>query len=156
MTRYDRVIPPGGTGQITLGIDTSKEIDEFEKKAVVWSNDPQRKRVALYLKGAVKPHISIIPGGYISLQGVKGQVPTEKLDIINNHKQPFKITTVIHDLPDLIHWRVKENVPGFSYTLEVEDISTKAGEYAGHLILQTDQPQKPELVIIVNGYIEEN
>jgi hypothetical protein len=155
VTRYDRVIPPGGTVQITLGIDTSKEIDEFEKKAVVWSNDPQRKSVALYLKGEVQPHISIIPGGYISLQGVRGQVPAEKLDIINNHPQPFKITTVIHDLPDLIHWRVKENIPGFSYTLEVEDISKKAGEYAGHLILQTDQPQKPQLVIIVNGYIEE-
>jgi hypothetical protein len=156
VTRYDRVIPPGGTGQITLGIDTSKEIDAFEKKAVVWSNDPQRKSVALYLKGEVKPHISLIPGGYLSLQGVWGQVPAEKLDIINNHKQPFKITTVIHDLPDLIHWRITENVPGFSYTLEVEDISKKAGEYAGHLILQTDQPQKPELLIIVNGYIEEN
>ena len=155
MTRYDRVIPPGGTGQITLGIDTSKEIEEFEKKAVVWSNDPQRKSVALYLKGKVKPHISLIPGGYLSLQGVKGRVPVEKLEIINNHKKPFKIKTVIHDLPDLIHWQIKENVPGFSYTLEVEDISKKAGEYTGHLILQTDQPQKPELLIIVKGYIEE-
>ena len=155
MTRYDRVIPPGGTGQITLGIDTSKEIGEFNKKAVVWSNDPQRKSVALYLKGEVKPHISLIPGGYLSLQGVWGQVPAEKLEIINNHKQPIKIKTVIHDLPDHIHWRLKENVSGFSYTLEVEDISKKAGEYTGHLILQTDQPQKPELVIIINGYIEE-
>ena len=155
MTRYDRVIPPGGAGQITLSIDTSKEIDEFEKKAIIWSNDPQHKSVALYLKGKVKPHILIIPGGYLSLQGVRGQVPAEKLDIINNHKQPFKITAVIHDLPDLIHWRIKENVPGFSYTLEVEDISKKAREYTGHLILQTDQPQKPELLIIVKGYIEE-
>ena len=156
MTRYDRVIPPGGTGQITLEIDTSKEIDEFQKKAVVWSNDPQRKSVALYLKGEVKPHISLIPGGYLSLQGVKGRVPAEKLDIINNHQQPFKITAVIHDLPDHIHWRLKENIPGFSYTLEVEDISTKAGEFSGHIVVQTDLTQKPELVIIVNGYIEEN
>jgi hypothetical protein len=156
VTRYDRVIPPGGTGQITVEIDTSKEIDAFEKKAVVWSNDPQRKSVALYLKGEVKPHISIIPGGYISLQGVKGRVPVEKLDIINNHKQPFKIIGFISDLPDHIIWRLKENKPGFSYRLEVEDISNKAGEYTGHLIVQTDLAQKPKLVIIVKGYIEEN
>ena len=156
MTRYDRVIPPGGTGHITLEIDTGKEIDEFHKKAVVWSNDPQRKKVALYLKGEVKPHILLIPGGYLSLQGVKGRVPAEKLDIINNHKQPFKISSVIHDLPDHIHWRLKENISGFSYTLEVEDISTKAGEFSGHLVVQTDLAQKPELVIIVNGYIEED
>jgi hypothetical protein len=156
VTRYDRVIPPGGTGQITLGIDTSKEIDEFEKKAVVWSNDPQRKSVTLYLKGEVKPHISLIPGGYLSLQGVKGQVPVEKLEIINNHKKPFKIKTVIHDLPDHIHWRLNEIKPGYSYTLEVEDISTKASEFSGHIVVQTDLAQKPELVIVVTGYIQEN
>ena len=156
MTRYDRVIPPGGTGQITLEIDTSKEIDEFQKKAIVWSNDPQEERIALFLKGEVKPHISLVPGGYLSLQGIRSQVPVEKLEIINNHKQPLKITAVIHDLPDQIQWRLKENIPGFSYTLEVGVISTKAGDFSGHLVVQTDLTQKPELVIIVNGYIEEN
>ena len=156
MTRYDRVIPPGGTGQITLGIDTSRVNAEFEKKAVVWSNDPQRKSVALYLKGEVKPHISLVPGGYLSLQGVKGRVPAQKLDIINNHEQPFNITSIISDLPDNIIWRLKEIKPGYSYTLEVEDISTKAGQYSGHLVLRTDQLQKPKLVIIVSGYIAEN
>jgi len=156
VTRYDRVIPPGGTGQITLGVDTSKVIAEFQKKAVVWTNDPQRKSVALFLKGEVKPHISLVPGGYLSLQGVVGRVPAEKLDIINNHEQPFKITSIISDLPNNIIWRLKEIKPGYSYTLKVEDISTKAGQYSGHLVLQTDQLQKPELVIIVNGYIEEN
>lgn len=156
MTRYDRVIPPGGTGKITLGIDTSKEIDEFQKKVIVLSNDPQRKRIALYLKGEVKPHIALVPGGYLSLQGVQGRVPAEKLEIINNHKQPFKITGVVNKLPDHIKWRLKEIKPGYSYTLGVEDISKKAGDFTGHLIVRTDQPQKPELVIIVSGYIEGN
>jgi hypothetical protein len=156
VTRYDRVIPPGGTGQITLEVDTSKVRAEFQKKAMVWSNDPQRKSVALYLKGAVKPHISLVPGGYLSLQGVKGRVPAEKLDIINNRKQPFKITRIISDLPDNIIWHLKEIKPGYSYTLKIEDISTKAGQYSGHLVVRTDQLQKPQLVIIVNGYIEEN
>ena len=156
MTRYDRDIPPGGTGQITLGIDTSKEIDEFEKRVFVLSNDPQRKRMALHLKGEVKPHISLVPGGYLSLQGALGQVPGEKLEIINNHKQPFKITGVVNKLPDHIKWQIVETKPGYSYTLEVDDISKKTGDYSGRLIVQTDQPQKPELVIIVTGYIEEN
>lgn len=156
MTRYDRVIPPGGTGEITLGIDTKSVRGEFEKKAIVWSNDLPRRSVALYLKGEVKPHISVVPGGYLSLQGVKGRVPKEKLDIINNHKQPFNIIRIISDLPDNIVWHLKKIKPGYSYTLEVEDISTKAGEFSGHLVVQTDLPQKPELVIIVNEYIEEN
>jgi hypothetical protein len=133
VTRYDRVIPPGGTGQITLGIDTSRVREEFQKKALVWSNDPVRKSVALYLTGEVKP----------------------MLEIINNHEQPFKITGVDNDLPDHIKWHLEEIKPGYAYTLEVEDISKKAGEFSGHLIVRTDQPQKPELVIIVNEYIKE-
>jgi hypothetical protein len=154
VTRYDRVIPPGGTGEITLGIDTNSVRGEFEKKAIVWSNDLPRRSVALYLKGEVKPHISVVPGGYLSLQGVKGRVPAEKLEIINNHTHPFKITTITSDLPDNIIWHLTEIKAGYSYLLEVEDISKRPGEYSGHLVLRTDQPQKPELVIIVKGYIE--
>jgi hypothetical protein len=40
--------------------------------------------------------------------------------------------------------------------MEVEDISTKAGEFSGHLVVHTDLTQMPELVIIINGYIEED
>jgi hypothetical protein len=156
VTRYDRVIPPGGTGQITLGIDTSRVRDEFEKKAIVWSNDPVRKSVALYLTGEVKSHISLVPGGYLALEGVKGKVPREMLEIINNHRQPFKITGVDNDLPDHIKWRLEEIKPGYAYILAVEDISKKAGEFSGHLIVRTDQPQKPELEIIIKGYIKED
>jgi hypothetical protein len=129
---------------------------KFQKKAMVWSNDPQRKSVALYLKGEVKPHISLVPGGYLSLQGAKGRVTAEKLQIINNHTQPFKITSIISDLPVNIIWHLKEIKPGFSYMLIVEDISKTAGQYSGHLVVRTDQSQKPEFVIIVSGYIAEN
>jgi hypothetical protein len=115
-----------------------------------------RRSVALYLMGEVKPHISLVPGGYLALRGLKGQVPKEKLEIINNHRQPFKVTGVDNDLPDHVQWRLEEIKPSYSYVLEVENISKKAGEFRGHLIVRTDHPQKPELVIIVNGDIREN
>ena len=84
VTRYDRVIPPGGTGTVTLAVDTSRVIGEFQKRAVVWSNDSEQRSVALYLKGEVTPLISLEPGGYVGLWGVKGQVPVESIEIINN------------------------------------------------------------------------
>lgn len=154
MARYDRVIPPGGTGEITLTIDTGKVRGNFEKKAIVWSNDQERMSVALYLRGEVKPHILLEPGGYLSLWGVKGRVPKEHLDIINNHTRPFKLTGIDSDLPDHIRWRLEEIRPGYIYKLEVEDVSKRAGDYTGHLNIRTDNPKKPELVIIINGSIE--
>ncbi len=154
MTRYDRVIPPGGTGKITIKIDSTAVRGEFEKKAVVWSDDPERVSIVLYLKGEVKSHISIEPGGYLSLWGVKGRVPGEHIDIINNHEEPLRITGIDNDLPDHIRWNLKEIRAGHVYRLEVEDISETAGDYTGHLYIRTDNPLKPELTIIVTGDIK--
>ena len=153
MARYDRVIPPGGMGNITLTIDSNKVRGDFRKKAIVWSNDPERMSVALYLEGEVISHISLDPGGYLSLWGVKGKVPRGHLDMINNHKNPIKITGAESDLTDHIVWHIEEIKPGYVYRLEVEDISKTAGDYTGHLIIRTDSPRKPELVIIINGHI---
>lgn len=154
MARYDRAIPPGGTGNVTLKIDSSSVRGEFEKKAIVWSNDPDRMSVALYLKGEVKAHISLEPGGYISLTGVKGEAPPGHVEIINNHESPVKIIGVDNDLPDRVRWRIEEITPGFAYRLEVKDISTKGGDYTAHLTIRTDNSEKPELTLIVRGEIK--
>jgi hypothetical protein len=128
-------------------------IGEFQKRAVVWSNDSDRRSIALYLKGVVTPLISLEPGGYVGLWGVIGQVPVESIDIINNLGEPIKITGIENELPLKIKYNLEEIKPGFSYRLEIQDISPEAGEYVGHLKVRTDHPQKPEFTLIVNGYI---
>ena len=155
MARYDGVIPPGGTGEITLKIDTSRIRGKFQKKAIVWSNDPDRRSIALYLTGEVKPHISIEPGGYVSFWGVKGQVASAHLDIVNNNKRPLKIVGIDNDLPERIRFHLKEIRAGYIFRIVIEDISETAGECTGHLIIGTDNRQKPELIIIINGQISE-
>jgi hypothetical protein len=89
----------------------------------------ERISIALYLTGEVKPHISLEPGGYLSLGGVKGKVPREHLDIINNHKRPLKIVGIDNDLTDHVRLNLEEIKPGFVYRLEVEDVSKLAGDY---------------------------
>ena len=153
MARYDRVIPPGGTGKVTLTIDTSRVRGEFEKKAIVWSNDPDRRSEALYLTGAVKAHISFEPGGYISLWGNKSEVLQGHVEIINNHEGPVKIIGVDNDLPRRLRWRLEKIKPGFVYRLEVEDISKEEGNYTAHLTIRTDNPKKPTLTLMVRGEI---
>jgi len=155
VARYDEVIPPGGRGKVTIEIDSSRIRGEFEKKAIVWSNDPDRMSVALYLKGEVKAHISLEPGGYISIAGVKGEAPPGHVEIINNHESPVKLTGVDNDLPDRIKCRIEEIKPGFVYRLEVEDISKNEGHYTAHLTIRTDNPEKPEIPLIVRGEIRE-
>ena len=150
------MIPPGGKGTITLTVDTKTIRGEFRKKALVWSNDPNNKSVTLRIRGKVVPHISINPGGYISLFGKIGQIPAQHIVLKNNHTQPLEILTVEHDLGGLIKWQLKKEKPGYVYKLDVEDTSKEPGTYNGHLYVKTDNPQKPELIIIVNGQIEGN
>jgi hypothetical protein len=141
---------------VTLTVDTRKVIGEFQKRAVVWSNDSGRRSIALYLKGAVTPLISLEPGGYVGLWGVKGQVPAESIEIMNNLSIPIHITGVDNELPQNVRWNLEEVKAGYTYRLRVTDVSTEAGEYTGHLIVKTDHPQKPEFVVIVNGYITDD
>ncbi len=121
----------------------------------MWSNDSERRSIALYLNGVVTPFISLEPGGYVGLWGVKGQVPVESIEIINNYSEPVEITGVENELPQKVRWNLEEIKPGFTYRLKVEDISAKGGEYTGHLVVKTDHPLKPQFVVIVNGYITE-
>lgn len=86
--------------------------------------------------------------------GVKGQVPEESLHIINNREKPLKITGVEDDLPGRIRWKLEKIKPGYLYRLTVQDVSRSAGDYTGHLIIKTDNPHKPALVVIINGLVE--
>ena len=153
MAHYDRLIPPGGIGKITLTIDTNSVMGVFRKKAVVWSDDLDRRSVALYLMGEVKPQISIEPDDLVSFTGVKGKIPPKHINIINNTKAPIKITKIDNFLEDHIRWRLKEVKPGYIYRLEVEDISKVGGDYGGHLAVHTDHPKMPELTILIKGQI---
>ncbi|MCP4669017.1 MAG: hypothetical protein GY849_21990, partial [Deltaproteobacteria bacterium] len=107
---------------MTVTIDTERVRGGFEKKAIVWSNDLERRSIVLFLRGEVKPHIAIEPGGYVSLRGIEGEVPGGRLDIVNHNKSPIKIAGIDNDLPARIAWRLKEIKPGFVYKLEIEDI----------------------------------
>ena len=121
----------------------------------MWSDDLEKRSVALYLAGKVKPHISLKPGGYLSLWGVKGRIPSQHLEITNNHDKPLKIKCIESDLKDRIRWTLKEAKAGYIYRLEVVDISKTTGDYTGHLYVRTDNTLKPELVIIINGHVSE-
>ena len=50
----------------------------------------------------------------------------------------------------------KEIKPGYIYKLKIEDISKRAGNYTGHLTVRTDRPEKPKLVVIIDGEVTEN
>lgn len=153
MTRFPRVLPPGGSGEIEVAVNSNEVMGPFEKKVMVWSDDPQNSNLVLVLSGEVKPYVILEPGGYLSFWGKPGSAPKEEIEIINNHPHPLMVTGIEHDLGDRIAWSLQERVPGRSYRLWVEDLSGGHEAYAGHLVLRTNLPMKRELTIIVKRHV---
>jgi hypothetical protein len=153
VVRYDRIIPPGGKGSITLEVNSRTVRGKFEKKAMIWSDDASQMSIAVYVRGEVQPNVELTPGGYLSLWGTIGKTIKAHVDITNNHKEPMRITRVWHDMASHVKWKLTPIHPGYAYRLTVTDQSRSPAEYIGHLWLETDLPQEPELTIIVSGTV---
>jgi hypothetical protein len=138
-----------------VSIDSRTLLGPFEKTVLVMSDDPERAGLLLRLQGDVKALTAFDPGGYVALEGSPGKVPPEKLRLLNYDKKPLRITRSRSDLKDRIRWRIREIRAGYEFELVIEDRSTAPGEYTGRLILETDNPLKPELVVIVRGDVGE-
>lgn len=58
VARYDRVIPPGGPGEITLSIKPYSVEGQFQKQAKGKINDPKRPEAVLVLQGGSRNALS--------------------------------------------------------------------------------------------------
>jgi hypothetical protein len=123
----------------------------FHKRVLVWCDDPVTGSMVLELRGEVKPVVTFEPGAYVSLWGTPGSVRKEELTLINHYDKPLHITGVRSDLTNRIHWQIREIRAGFEFKLTIEDRVQTPGDYTGHLFLETDNPLKRELIVIVRG-----
>ena len=73
MANFDKAIPPGGEGKITLTVRTKGYQGMIRKAARVKTNDPANKNVVLVVKAMVKnPHLCIFPVCQVFRQGGSG------------------------------------------------------------------------------------
>jgi hypothetical protein len=69
---YDRQIPPGGQGKITLTIVPYSVLKKFAKHTKVFLNDPQHPEITLTMQGWGLPMIDIEPHHIVRFQGKQG------------------------------------------------------------------------------------
>ncbi|MEW6386855.1 MAG: DUF1573 domain-containing protein [Thermodesulfobacteriota bacterium] len=148
---YDRRIPPGGEGKITLGIKPYSVIHPFQKKTKVRFNDPGQPEVVLVLKGKARPMIEIQPSHIVRLRGSVGQDLRGQVRFTSNLPFPLEITKYQTNVGDKIEVHLHAEVPGKVYVLEVRNKSREAGHYAGKIDLFTNSQQRPRLLVRVFG-----
>ena len=65
MTRFDRVIPPGGEGMVTLNVNLKGFQGKVWKDATIISNDLRQPSFQIVLQGKVRPYIELRPGSFV-------------------------------------------------------------------------------------------
>ena len=151
--KYDKSIPPGGQGGITLTIKPFSVIHQFKKETKVRLNDPDQPRLVLTMTGVAQPFIEIQPSHIVRLRGASGDDIRGQVRFISHLPTPFKITEYRTTIPDKIEVTLKPEVPDKVYVLEVRPKGQQSGPYAGVIELFTNSKERPRLIVRVFGEI---
>ena len=152
MAHFDRVIPAGGEGKVTIKVDLRGYQGKVWKSATVTSNDPQRSSVTINLQGKVKPWIDIQPSRVIHFRKALGGEEEKSVDLISSD-QPFSILKVETTLIEKIRFQIETVTEKKHYRLKVAPL-VKQGSYSGTLKCLTDHPKKPEILLQVIGQFD--
>ena len=152
MARFDRAIPPGGEGKITLQINTSGFGGSIHKTARVTTNDPKRPDLKIGLKGHVWTPVEVKPRR-VYLKGIVGD-PLEKLVHLRAQKQePLVLQIEEISSPEKIAANLKELEKGRLFELRFTNQVRNKIRYREQVKLKTNYPEKPEITIGVMGLI---
>lgn len=150
MAHFDRTIPPGGEGKITLKVDTSGYQGAIRKKAKVYTNDPRNNVEVLTIRAFVKVPIHLSPR-YVYLRGLAGQKITKTVRVRAQGDKPLKLEPSSFDLSTKVTYRIEEVEPGLVFKVHFTTIPGPAETYRGVLKLKTNYPEKPEITIRIRG-----
>jgi hypothetical protein len=151
--KYDKSIPPGSQGVITLTIKPFSVIHRFKKETKVRLNDPDQPLLVLTVTGVAQPFIEIQPSHIVRLRGASGDNILGQVRFTSHLPTPFKITEYRTNIPDKIEVTLKAEVPDKVYVLEVRPKGQQSGSFAGVIDLFTNSKERPRLIVRVFGEI---
>jgi hypothetical protein len=150
VARFDKVIPPGQEGKVTLSVKTKNMSGKFAKSATISSNDPKKPTIKIRLKGEVKQYISVKPSPRLYLTGHEGDIITKTLKIINHQDSPLKLTHIESTIDDKIDYQLKHLAEGKEYELTVKTQKGVDGRSRGKITVTTNNEKKPKIEIRVS------
>ena len=150
MVQYDRTIPPGGVGQITLEVNTAGLQGKITKSAQVTTNDPQQRHTKIYLSINVRTHIIVEPGSKILLRGIVGEDIRRVVHIRPADDQPLEIVKITSNLGSTIDYKLSSKEGSHQYDLEVVSKATGKKTASGFITLRTNHPKKSVLKLSVH------
>jgi hypothetical protein len=149
VAQFDRAIPPGGEGKITLEIRTKGYQGDMHKAARVMSNDPKNPQLTITMKGKIWAPIQINPR-HVHLRGAVGDKLEQVVRVQGEKEEPLMVKLASVSIPDKLGVELRETEKGRGYEVKIQNKVAGEATYAGQVKLTTNYPEKPELVIRVS------
>lgn len=150
MASYDKAIPPGGEGKITLKVHTKGYQGKIYKSAKVNTNDPKQNIIRLGIKAFVNVPIFISPG-HVYLQAAEGQKASRKIEIRAGLDRPLTLQPEQFNLKEKVTYRIHEIEKGRKFSILFTTIPGPPGNYSGFLKLRTNYPEETVVTIQIRG-----
>jgi hypothetical protein len=152
VARFDRTIPPGGEGSITLEVNTKSKQGNIHQTARVFTNDPKRSQLTIGIAGHVWTPVLLNPK-YARLRGVLGEKTKTTIRLKSQKQDPLMLELVSVSIPEKVDVALKELEKGRVWELQVENKVHEQKNYSGHIKLKTNYPEKPDLNVRISGQI---
>ena len=150
MPRFDRAIPPGGEGKITLQVKTAGYQGKITRGAKVYSNDPRNQPESISIGLFVRVSIRVSPRS-VNFRGEAGQTLTKTVHIRSGLNKPLTIEPTVFDLDKKVQYRIEPVQEGKNFRIVFTNIPGSAENYRGFLKLKTNYTEKPEIMIPIRG-----
>ena len=150
MAQFDRTIPPGGAGKITLRVETNDRQGKLRKGARVYTNDPLKKLERISIEAYVKTAIRLSAKS-VYFNGKIGDIIIKTIDIKGQPDKPLKLESNHFDLENKVTYRIEEIETGRIYRIHFTSVPGPAIKYRGLLKLRTNYSEKPEITIGIRG-----
>ena len=149
---YDKEVPPGGSGKISLTINTKGLKGKNLKAVVVNTNDLKLPTLRLQLALEIVAPIQVDPPS-VQFDALQDDVKQQRVVIIvNNTDTPLELTDIKHEGAKL-DTELKALKPGKEFELTVTAVPPFDSEYLdGVITLGTNLPKMPRLTITAKGH----
>lgn len=142
-------IAAGRTGDVAVTIDTNVLSGDVRMGVAFATNDPDRPRVELSVKGRVKPLVEVVPPSAVSIVAFRSDPAEGAVTIVNNDDVPLRITGVDPG-SGLFRAELGTVTEGAAYRLRiVSSAAAPPGRHEGRVVVRTDNRRAPELPVVV-------
>lgn len=116
--RYDKAIPPGGSGELVMTIRTTGLRRPTKKSATIESNDPNHPKVVVTSGGDIKAVLVTEPA-YPIFEGLRGDVLTQTVKIKREAPGKLAILGVKASGTTEVEHEIVETKPGEEFDLHL-------------------------------------